>query len=136
MAARIRTNRLLSRLTGLAGGLWVGAALAGNPIPDPTRPAYHLTETGSIPPETVYHLQSILQSPTRTLAIINDQRVTIGDRVGNARVIAIRPGEVIVVISGRQRTLRLNPSVQITPLNNASVNPVLPPTLPPQPPTK
>lgn len=121
----------------LAGGLsFCLAALAETPIPDPTRPAYFLKEPGLVPTETVYHLQSTLHSPTRTLAIINGQRVTIGGRIGNARVIAIRPGEVSVEIAGRPRTLRLTPSVQVAPLHNAPVNPDLPPTLPPQPHTK
>lgn len=138
MATRIRANYWPFRcLFGLAGGLCISlAALAGNPLPDPTRPAYRSTEPGTTAPEVTYSLQSILQSPDRALAIINGQRVTIGDRVGGARVITIRPGEVIVDFSGKRQTLHLNPSAQVIPLNSRSMSPPLLPAQPPQPSAK
>lgn len=43
-----------------------------------------------------FRLQSILLSPTRRIAVIDDQRLRIGEHIGTARVTSIEPGRVVL----------------------------------------
>jgi MSHA biogenesis protein MshK len=81
-------------------------------LPDPTRPSYAQGEGGADGVSTAVHgltLQSILIGPQRRLAVINGQRVAIGERVGDATVAAIRADAVVVRRAGGELTLRLVP---------------------------
>jgi MSHA biogenesis protein MshK len=73
-------------------------------LPDPTRPSgwrvEHAPRAG---------VQSILISPQRKVAVVHGQTVTVGDRVGDAVVVDIRPYEVILRRAGRETSLRLVP---------------------------
>lgn len=56
-----------------------------------------------------YNLSSILISPDHRSAIINGKNVTVGDRIGNARVTHIQGNEVTITVAGKTRTLTLLP---------------------------
>lgn len=71
-------------------------------ILDPTQP--HRTQMAS--PSGV---QSILITPHRKVAVVNGRSVVIGDHVGDAVVVDIRPYEVILKRAGRESSLRLVP---------------------------
>ena len=80
---------------------------------DPTRPpspaeirAWQAGRTADAP-ETSWQLQSVLISDTREVAVINGQRYRAGDRVGQARVVAIEPGQVTLDHDGERFLLTI-----------------------------
>jgi MSHA biogenesis protein MshK len=90
------------RLTFLSA-LLLGTTMLQAAAADPTRPptpaeirAWYGEDSGQ-PDETRWRLQSILISDTRRVAVINDQRVRIGDSVNLARVTQIGPHQVVLV---------------------------------------
>ena len=95
----------------LAGLLSVAAqATELGDLPDPTQP--HGAAAGRAPSSGV---QSIFISPQRKTAVVNGRIVTIGDRVGAAEVVDIRPYEVILKRDGRETSLRLTPRLDKQP---------------------
>jgi len=58
-------------------------------------------------------LQSTLVSPRRRLAVINGHAFSVGERIGGAKIVAIRSYEVILSRAGKQNTLRLVPKLGI-----------------------
>lgn len=100
---------ILPPLTGMAA------------MPDPTRPpsdaeirAWRGESTGAT--HAPFELQSVLIAGDRRSAIINGRRVTIGDRIsdriGDARIKAIGPGQVVVEQDNKDITL----SIQTQPV--------------------
>ena len=90
------------------------AAVLAEDLPDPTRPALSelpaaaaVQEKGGGEPV----LQSVLMSPTRKAAIINGQTVPLGGRFGEARLIRIGEGEVVLQTGDALKTLKLFPDV-------------------------
>jgi MSHA biogenesis protein MshK len=57
-------------------------------------------------------LQSVLISPKRKVAVINGDTVQVGDRVGDARVVRIVEGEVVLARGGQWQTLKLFPGIE------------------------
>jgi hypothetical protein len=55
-----------------------------------------------------YRVTSILIRAEDRIAVVNDQRVRVGDSLGNARVIAIEPGSVTLDIAGESRELQVH----------------------------
>lgn len=90
------------------------AFIDGELIRDPTQPA-HLAITGpadspagalmQVPDRSLYALSFIRTGGDYPIAVINDQSLSIGDRVGDALVRDIRPTEVILAIGGRELVL-------------------------------
>lgn len=80
-------------------------------LQDPTRPTDPaLYFGGSRQASTsVWTLQSVLSSPERRIAIINGTRLREGDRIGNARVVSIKPSHVVLNTGKRTLTLQLLP---------------------------
>lgn len=60
-------------------------------------------------------LQSVLISPTRVVAIINGQTVKVGDKYGEARVVRIAEGEVVLRNGNQLQTLKLFPDIEKLP---------------------
>lgn len=54
-----------------------------------------------------YQVSSILIREDDRVAVINAQRVRVGDSIGSARVTAIDPGSVTIRVDGEQQTLQL-----------------------------
>ena len=74
-------------------------ALAAMDLPDPTRPPSMLqtpvAQTGEPSSAAgVPHLDSILISPSRRVAVIEGQVVREGDRIAGAQILSIRPYSV------------------------------------------
>lgn len=94
----------------LVGALALAAQAADmGSLPDPTRP--HGASAGG---RSASGVQSILISPQRKVAVVNGREVTVGDRVGDAVVVDIRPYEVILNRGGRESRLRLVPRLDKT----------------------
>jgi hypothetical protein len=87
-------------------------------LPDPTRPppafaAASGSEQAALPGAAASPvLQSVLISPNRKSAIIGGKTVGIGDRYGDAQVVGIGEGEVVLKSGNKLRTLRLFPEVE------------------------
>lgn len=77
-------------------------------LQDPTRPPTQAAASVSSPTTSSgprWVLTSMLVSPERRTAVINDQVVGIGDRVGGARVMDIQADAVRLRAEGREVTL-------------------------------
>ncbi len=76
---------------------------------DPTLPpgGQVLSDTPSAA-QTVLRLQAIVRGPDRVSAVINGQTLMVGDRLGDVRILAIRPHAVVIDRLGQQQELRLS----------------------------
>jgi MSHA biogenesis protein MshK len=114
--ATMKILRKSMRQAGLALTMLLAAAGGGaEDLPDPMRPPASIApwnETGAsaIPSGPV--LQSVLISPRRTVAIISGQTVRLGDKYGDAKVTAIREGEVDLRSGKNIQTLKLFPGIE------------------------
>ncbi|MHB9117382.1 MAG: MSHA biogenesis protein MshK [Burkholderiales bacterium] len=91
----------------------------GENLPDPTRPAFAAdtpaspaaaNAAGEAPAEP--GLQSILLSPGYKAAIINGRQVRVGERIGEAKVVEIRAGEVVLQKKNKREVLKLYPPLE------------------------
>ena len=91
----------------VAGTARAHAAASLSGLADPTRPyAAGSGGTGLV-------LQSTLVSPLERIAVINGRTFTLGDRVGGAEIVGIRPYGVVLRRAGRQTVLPLLPTLNI-----------------------
>jgi MSHA biogenesis protein MshK len=104
-------------------------ALAADPLPDPTRPAIDLNDTGSggavvevAPEEASRGLQSIIISPQYRAAIINGETVQLGDKAGDSRLVEVRENSVVLENSQGRRVVELFPKVNIKKNETAQQN--------------
>jgi MSHA biogenesis protein MshK len=83
-------------------------------LPDPTRPPSELAVAPAAAAAAAAGpvLQSVLISSERKSAIISGKTVGIGDRYGDAQVVGIGEGEVVLKSGNKLHTLRLFPEVQ------------------------
>lgn len=115
---------------------WAIAALAlvlgclspawGQALSDPTRPPQAwlaaqakvagVPAAGEQEQETMPQLQSLLIGPSRRYAIIDGQLLGVGDTFRDARVVAVRPAEVVLRSERGTQTLRLFPDVEKRPV--------------------
>lgn len=112
MAQRVIALALL-----LAASSATQAALA-QPLADPTRPAT-AAPAESTPAEAATppsRLQSVLISPSRRVAVIDGRAVKIGERVGDATLVAIAPSEVTLQRGEERQTLKLHAGIEKKPV--------------------
>lgn len=102
----------------LAPGTGVGQGAAPAPtqaLGDPMRPPALMgaaSETAGTPGGMV--LQSTIMSRGRRIAMIDGKSMNVGDRIGEARIMAINPDSVTLREGGASRVLKLNESVEIS----------------------
>ncbi len=80
-------------------------------VNDPMRPPGQYSSLSQSNGQTVkpaFDLQSTIVSPTKRLAVIDGQRLRIGDVVGQAKIVSITPGIVRLRGSNGDTVLRLN----------------------------
>ena len=84
---------------------------AADPIQDPTRPPAFGTsvESSESGEAEALSLQAVFQADSRRIAIVNDQRVGVGDVVLSARVVSIEGDRVTLRRQGRTIELELIP---------------------------
>ena len=108
------TKRAASWLVALAAATaTASSAMAANSLADPTRPSTRAAPS-TVPVEPVPQgpvLQSTLVAPERKVAVISGTRVKIGDVYEGARVVDIRPYEVLLSRGGHETRLRLMPKL-------------------------
>jgi len=88
-----------------------GAGALDN-LPDPTRPA---SFRGTSASGDRSGLQTTVVSPSRSFAIINGRTFSVGDKVGDAVIVEIRPYEVTLRSkAGTTKTIRMMPPLTRT----------------------
>lgn len=89
---------------------------AAEALPDPTRPPPEagMMGGGSAVPAGGPVLQSVLIGPGRKSAVIGGQLVVEGDLFGDAKVVKISEGEVLLSGPEGEQTLKLFPGVEKT----------------------
>lgn len=97
------TKILLPLVAGLLGALHVHAAVPGA---DPMRP--DTLRSVSFTQAAQYRVNAIIVSDERRIAIVNGNRVRVGDSINQATIIAITKGEVVIDVNGVEQTLRVN----------------------------
>lgn len=95
------------------------ASVTAVALADPTRPpspaeirAWFDRDNDRDEQRIRWRLQSVLLSEQRRVAIINNQRVGVDDRIGPARVTAIEPGRVVLDHDGEQIVLTIDSRIQ------------------------
>lgn len=93
-------SRMPMRRVACAVALLLSAAAsarAGEALPDPTRPPAEALPASPTPEAAApsrLELRAIFHAEDRRLALLDDRRVGVGDRVGDATVIAIESDRV------------------------------------------
>ncbi len=95
----------------LGGG---AAVLTAETLPDPTRPPAEAGLAGSAVAAVASGpmLQSVMIAPGRRSAVISGQLLTEGALFGEAKLVRIAEGEVVLSGPDGQQTLRLFPDVE------------------------
>lgn len=119
MVKRVRTT-----LFALILGVGAAQAMAAEVLPDPTRPpaAAGVETPGAATAGPV--LQSVMIRPGRRTALISGQLLAEGERFGDAKLIKISEGEVILAGPEGRQTLKLFPEVEkkfVQPLRGESL---------------
>ena len=103
------------------GALWALALLCAAPftalaqaLPDPTKPPAEISAPVSeVATPKDSGLQSIIISPARRAAIINGETVELGAKLGDATLIEISEGHVVLESAQGRQVLTLFPGVDI-----------------------
>lgn len=94
---------VLLLIAGLLGAIHVHAAVPGA---DPMRP--DTLRSVSYTQAAQFRVNAIIVSDERRIAIVNGNRVRVGESINHATIIAISKGEVIIDVNGVEQTLRVN----------------------------
>jgi MSHA biogenesis protein MshK len=82
---------------------------------DPTQPpAGRAAGDAPVDAAASLHLQAILRGPGRASAVINGNSLQVGDRVGDARILAIHRHAVLIDRQGQQQELHLSAPITQT----------------------
>jgi hypothetical protein len=95
---------------------WVCLSASAYALDDPTRPPTGLQTGGNregVEGE-VLTLQSVIISDAERSAIISGVHVKLGGTVGSARLVQVSEAEVVVLVGGSRRTLKLFSGVRKT----------------------
>lgn len=71
-------------------------------------------------------LQSVMITPSERSAIIGGERVKLGGKYGEARVIKITESEVVLRSAGGIETLKMYPDIEMNPVKPAAPAPKKP----------
>jgi predicted HAD superfamily phosphohydrolase len=111
-----RVKKLFIILLGFAAGNVHADLIDGEELRDPTRPLFvRAQETSSgevlsmirnVVPAS-YDLSFVRASSSSPIAVINSERVTVGDVIGGATVVAIERSSVTLSVNGEERVITL-----------------------------
>jgi len=106
-------NPLFISLILFGTTLFCHSSLIAEVLIDPTRPPSHRlgpNTTVGIKAAPKWVLSSTLIAPARRLATINGKTVSIGQRVGTAKVVSIEPSQVALIEGNKEIVLYLLPN--------------------------
>lgn len=92
-------------MIAVSASMFVAAASPVDLV-DPTRPLGYLTPDLTVQSDLV--LSSVMITQSSRLAVINGQRVVEGQLIGDAKVISIKPGRVILRRGDRNLELKVH----------------------------
>ncbi|MCW8886860.1 MAG: general secretion pathway protein GspB, partial [Motiliproteus sp.] len=76
---------------------------------DPTRPPGRLAvASGAEPIAATYQVGSVIIGGGRKLAVVNGQRVMVGDQVDGAKVVGIKADTVVLHVEGEYKRYTIN----------------------------
>jgi len=118
---------MAQRLIGVALSAFLLASSASQAalaqaLGDPMRPPPEASASVSVArgeaqgSESASRLQSVLIAPGRRVAVIDGRTVGLGERVGDATLIAIAESEVTLQRGAERQTLKLHPSIEKKPV--------------------
>ncbi|NIR58006.1 MAG: general secretion pathway protein GspB [Gammaproteobacteria bacterium] len=107
MCERTSVRRIRRSALAVAAMWATVAGPVGADLTDPTRPPTPSRAPNETAPAQSFHLSSTLIAPGRRVAVINGERVGVGERVDGARVLAIENGRVQLRYRGERRSLSL-----------------------------
>jgi hypothetical protein len=101
----------------LAGCVWAGSALAQ--VPDPTRPAGAVmapeVTSGVAVAAVASGVQTVILRPNgKSAAVINGKYVTVGDKLGDKRVLTISESEVVLKGESGREVIKVTPAIEKT----------------------
>lgn len=115
MAGTVNAIRQVRFWRCLAVVMLLSAGAQAETLPDPTRPPAELGASATTPGAALTEevLQSVILSPGRHAAIINGQLVRVGERYGEAKLVAVSEGQAILKGAQGRRVLNLFPEVAL-----------------------
>lgn len=124
-----RVERVSGAMLVLIVALFSVAA-AAEELPDPTRPPAGLAAPVAAPASGVpeirpARLQSILISKTRRAAIIDGESVELGGKYGDAKLIEVNEGSIVLRGTQGRQVMTLFPDVKITGKQGIRIKPQL-----------
>lgn len=98
----------------LLAAITTGSTVAADPTrpPSPAEIRAWFEGDSDAPGASTLRLQSVLLSEYRRVAIINGQRLGVGDRIDQAEIVAIEPGRVILNRAGETISLTINSRIE------------------------
>jgi len=102
----VREQLLNRTVLGLLLSCLAITCFAEEKLRDPTRPYTAVERKAVAAPR--YVVNAIIVSPERRVAIVNGQRVGVGESVDNATVISIERQQLVLETNGRRITASLN----------------------------
>jgi len=116
----------LALVPGIGGGQGRAQAQSAGGLGDPMQPPAFLRAAGPTagqsapaPARAAMVLQSTLMSRGRRIAMIDGKSLSVGDRIGAARIVAIGPASVTLREGQETRVLGLYQGVDISPATTA-----------------
>ena len=124
----MRRITLRSSALHLACCLLPSAFCCAEELPDPTRPPASIAApvAASSVEAAPAGLQSIIISKTRRAAIIDGETVELGGKHGDAKLIEVNEGSVILRGAQGRQVMTLFPDVKITGKQETKIKPQLP----------
>jgi MSHA biogenesis protein MshK len=105
---------LAALLAGSSASQAAFAQALGDPMRPPATPGPSPAEGSKESASAAARLQSVLISPGRRVAVIDGRVVRLGERIGDARLVAISESQVVLRRPSGRETLKLNPIVEKT----------------------
>ena len=93
----------------LMGAAHVSAEAINDPMQPPGREMAGRGKAGTPAAATRYRLDSVIIAPNRRQAIINGQRLSLGESIGGSRLIDVQATQVTLLVGGKSHVLTLLP---------------------------
>jgi MSHA biogenesis protein MshK len=101
------TARAAAPVATAMASMLIAHPVGAEALRDPTRPMNAKTAAVAIHAQTI-HVEAVLSSHERMLAIVNGKVVRVGDRVGDARIDEVLTDGVRYTRDGRSQVARLD----------------------------
>jgi len=108
---RALTSLSLLSLTGMAAVAWAQVPDPTKPPASETAPAAAGVSPGATAPTATGVQAVFIRATGKSGAVINDQYVEVGGKVGDKHVVKISEGEVVLLGAGGREVIRLSPAV-------------------------